>query len=102
ALEVDITSSSLDRQGIYAALGVPEVWQFDGVTLRFFLLQADGTYTAVGPSPTFPDFPPAEIVRFIEGHTDIDDVQWRRRCRAWVRAQIDRGGLPDADAANPA
>src|SRR5439155_6648165 len=29
ALEVDFTSSSLDRMGIYVALGVPEVWRWD-------------------------------------------------------------------------
>ena len=44
AIEIDITSSSLDRQGIYAALGVPEIWRFDGESLRVYQLQPDGTY----------------------------------------------------------
>src|SRR5262249_518426 len=30
AIEVDIWSSSLNRLEIYAALGVPEVWRYDG------------------------------------------------------------------------
>lgn len=30
AVEVEISRSVLDRMGIYAALGVPEVWRFDG------------------------------------------------------------------------
>jgi Uma2 family endonuclease len=29
AIEVDSTSSSMNRMGIYAALGVPEVWRFE-------------------------------------------------------------------------
>ena len=33
SLEIDITSSSLDRMAIYAALKVPEVWRFDGVNV---------------------------------------------------------------------
>ena len=34
AIEIDITSSSLNRQSIYASLGVPEIWRFDGESLR--------------------------------------------------------------------
>ena len=30
ALEVEITRSCLNRMGVYAGLGVPEVWRFDG------------------------------------------------------------------------
>ena len=35
AIEVDVTSSSLNRMGIYAALAVPEVWRLDGPALTF-------------------------------------------------------------------
>lgn len=34
AVEVDVTGSSLDKLPIYEALGVPEVWRYDGATLR--------------------------------------------------------------------
>src|SRR5207302_9413364 len=47
ALEVDVTHSSLDRMGIYAALGVPEVWPLDGDTLTFPVPGKDGAYTEV-------------------------------------------------------
>src|SRR4051812_48635155 len=39
-IEVDVTSSSLDRMGIYAALGIAEVWRLDGDVLTFNVLQA--------------------------------------------------------------
>lgn len=29
-LEIDITSSSLDKRPIYAAFGVSELWRYDG------------------------------------------------------------------------
>ena len=40
AVEIDITSSSLNRFAIYQALGVPEIWRFDGKNLTINLLQA--------------------------------------------------------------
>ena len=36
AIEIEITRNVLDRLGIYAALGVPEVWRFDGEIARRF------------------------------------------------------------------
>src|SRR5260370_39130270 len=49
AIEVDITSSSLDRMSIYADLGVPQVWRFDGDTLTMNLLPK-GTYRTTARS----------------------------------------------------
>lgn len=37
AIEIDITSSSVDRLGIYAVLGVPEVWRYDGESLTIIV-----------------------------------------------------------------
>ena len=44
AVEVDITSSSLDRMAIYAALGVREVWRFDGQDFEVLAIGAAGKY----------------------------------------------------------
>jgi Uma2 family endonuclease len=41
AVEVDIASSSLDRFSIYADLGTPEVWRYDGQSLTIYSLQED-------------------------------------------------------------
>ncbi|GGA39058.1 Uma2 family endonuclease [Okeania sp. KiyG1] len=38
AIEIDITSSSLDRLTIYAALGIREIWRFDGKNLFIYCL----------------------------------------------------------------
>ncbi len=63
AVEIDITSSSLDRQGIYAALQVPEIWRFDTRELRVYLLDETGIYTISETSRAFPFLP---IIRFEE------------------------------------
>jgi Uma2 family endonuclease len=35
-IEVDITRESLNRFPIFAAVGIPEVWRFDGARVIFF------------------------------------------------------------------
>ena len=52
AIEIDVTHGSLDRLAIYATLGVPEVWRFDGQTLCFHMLEK-GSHTASSESRTF-------------------------------------------------
>ena len=42
AVEVEVSRSAIDSLSIYAAIGVPEVWRFDGDVLRVHLRQADG------------------------------------------------------------
>lgn len=41
AVEVDIHHESIDKFPIYAALGISEVWHFDGAQLRIHLLKQD-------------------------------------------------------------
>jgi len=88
ALEIDITSSSVDRQGIYAAFGVPEIWRFDGKSLRVFRLRADGVYEEVGASPSFPFLPLGEFVAFHQPETGEGQTAWAKRFRAWVRERV--------------
>jgi Uma2 family endonuclease len=40
-VEVDITGNSLNKFPIYAALGVPEIWRYDGKTVHFYALAPD-------------------------------------------------------------
>ena len=101
AIEVDITSSSLDRMGVYAALGVPELWRFDGQSLQVYRLGPKGAYEPVDRSPNFPSLPPAEVVGFLHQSLTTDDTSLARSFRAWVRERIvptwkgSRGAAPD-------
>jgi Uma2 family endonuclease len=36
AVEIDVTTDSIKKLAIYAALRVPEVWRYDGETLRMY------------------------------------------------------------------
>jgi Uma2 family endonuclease len=89
AIEVEISRSALDRMGIYAALGVSEVWRFDGETLLVEHFQADGTYRTVGASPSLPMLPLEEVVRWVHLYETIEDqTEWNRQLQVWVRKTL--------------
>ncbi len=88
ALEIEISRSAVSRMGIYAALGVPEVWRFDGEALKVHLLQPDGSYQAADQSPTFSRIPPAELVRFAQLNEATDYLSLIRSFRTWVRERL--------------
>jgi Uma2 family endonuclease len=88
AVEVDITSSSLNRRGIYAELGVPEVWRYDDCTLTMYQLQPDGQYQPWATSCSFPALRPLDVERFIERGRTTDKIQWTREPRDWVRNEL--------------
>jgi Uma2 family endonuclease len=87
ALETDITHSSLDRLAIYAVLGVPELWRFDGESLSIFILNEKGRYEEIEHSPTFPFLKPQHILRFLHMRSTHDENAIVRAFRSWVRRQ---------------
>ncbi len=95
-VEIDITSSSLDRMTIYAVMRVPEVWRFDGTALTFHILGADGKYTVAPVSRAFPQVLAADLVRFLALRPQTDENAVIRQFRAWVRQQLVGGTPPPA------
>jgi Uma2 family endonuclease len=90
-VEIDITSSSLNRMEIYASLGVPEAWRFDGTTLQVYRLGADGHYQVSERSVNFPSVPVTELLNFVRQGEAEDDTSMLRAFRAWVREQLAKG-----------
>ena len=85
AIEIEITRSALDRMGIYGALRVPELWRFNGRTLRVMLRQDDGSYRQSKQSAAFPDVPLDELARFAIREGSRDENADVDQFRAWVR-----------------
>jgi Uma2 family endonuclease len=85
AIEIEITRSALDRVGIYGALRVPELWRFNGKTIRVLLLQDDETYLDSPTSAAFPDVPIDEIARFAAREGIRDENAYLEEFSAWVR-----------------
>ena len=88
AIEVDITSSSVNRLAIYATLGVREVWRFDGMTLSVYGLQRERSYRIQSTSLAFPWLPLDELVRQVLEYEPAGDMQWRRSIRDWIRTDL--------------
>lgn len=87
ALEIDLTSKSLNRFPIYQRLGVPEIWCYDQGQLTVYRLQAD-EYRPVDRSTVFPALRVQELPQLIEAHREQGRLALRRAVRAWVREQI--------------
>lgn len=63
-LEVDITSPSLDKFGLYLAARVPEVWRYDGTHLSFHALTGE-QYEIAPHSLSFPHLSATMLERYL-------------------------------------
>lgn len=63
-LEVDITSPSLDKFGLYLAARVPEVWRYDGTRMSFYVLREE-KYETIPHSHCFPHLTSAMLERYL-------------------------------------
>ncbi|MEM9542383.1 MAG: Uma2 family endonuclease [Cyanobacteria bacterium P01_E01_bin.42] len=70
AIESDNTHSSIDKQAIYAALGVPELWRYTRQGIFVYHLIGD-RYEQREESLAFPFLPLIEIPGFIEQSREI-------------------------------
>ena len=86
-LEVEYTKPKVDKFKIYAAIGIPEFWRFNGSVLRIYILN-DGQYIEVEQSPTFDRVAVKEIPRFIQQTRINGEMATTRAFRAWVREQV--------------
>jgi Uma2 family endonuclease len=86
-IEIDITSSSQNRFQVYAEMGVPELWRYDGDNFSIHILQ-DQRYIAVEQSLSFPNLPLKEISHFLKQVGEKDYLELVREFRQWVKSQI--------------
>ncbi len=89
AVEVEVTHHPLDKSSVYAALGVPELWRYDGRRLSVFLLQPDGIYAPSELSAAFAGFTPGELHRFIGMYPASLDLEITAAFRKWLRERDD-------------
>ena len=87
AVEIDITSSSLDRISIYAALRVPEIWLDDGQTLGIYGLVENG-YVMRDRSIALPLLEKTDILRFLDLPTLIGENKLVKRFRQRLRTRL--------------
>ena len=83
AFEVDITHGSLDKFPIYAALGVPELWVYDGENLTFYELE-DENYHQIADCRAMPRLSSAKIAEFLKISREKGQTFAPKSFRAWL------------------
>lgn len=87
AIEVELSRSALNRLGIFAALGVAEVWRLTaGLELQCHRLE-DGSYWLASSSALLPDLPWAELQRFVRKGQEQTLGSVLREFREWLRTR---------------
>ena len=88
-IEIDITGPSLAKFPIYAQIGVPEIWRYDGTTISILKLNNSG-YGEQEESEALPGLTNAILSQFLEDSQRIKRAEWLRAVQAWARDQVTR------------
>ena len=82
-IEIDITSPSINKFPIFAQLGVPEVWRYDGQRWIILVVEGEG-YVEREKSTALPGLSGVAIERLIEEGRSMRRPEWLRRVREWA------------------
>lgn len=85
-VEVDIFHDSISKFPIYAGLGVPEVWRFDGAELTIHLLQ-NNQYIASPASLALPMLSAETLTRFLTLMRDEGEFEAMLAFEEWLQTQ---------------
>jgi Uma2 family endonuclease len=83
-IEIDISSPSLNKFSLFAALGIPEVWRYDGARVSIFRLDTN-EYREQAESGVLPKITGEVLTRFIAEDKILKRTAWLRQVREWVR-----------------
>ena len=87
-VEVDITHTDIDKNRLYASMGVPEFWRYNGQELSIYQLGNEGYYIEIDNSPTFPIIEKSDLYRFL-AEAALDEVEAELNFRQWVRKRLE-------------
>ena len=86
-VELDLTSFSENSLQVYAEVGVPEVWIYNGERLIINRLE-NRAYVSCDRSLAFPRVHILEIVCFLQQAETIDYLELVKAFRNWVKSEI--------------
>ncbi len=85
-VEVDITHTDIEKNALYASLGVPEFWRFNGREWKILCLHED-CYIEQERSPTFPFVQKTDLYDFLEAAL-VREMPAETKLRKWIRDQM--------------
>ena len=83
-IEIDVTSTSIHKDPIYAQLGIREVWRYDGNALRIGKLVGEG-YVASETSKALPLVTATVLSQFLESSRTATRPELVKSFRQWIR-----------------
>jgi Uma2 family endonuclease len=86
-VEIEYSNSAINKLGLYAALGVPEIWRYDGKKLDIYRLEIT-EYVRCENSPIFQPIDVKDIPKFLQKQKQIGEIQTIKNFRSWIRKQI--------------
>lgn len=86
-LEVEYSRSAINKLSLYASIGIPEFWRYNGSVLRVYRLSGK-QYSEIQSSPTFAPVPVKEIPQFIQAARKNGEMATARAFRTWVKSLI--------------
>lgn len=86
-IEIDLTRESLNKFAIYAQLGVPEVWRYDGTTLDILVLEGSA-HSRKATSKVLPALTDSALTGFLKDSKSLTRLEWLRKLRTWIRARV--------------
>jgi Uma2 family endonuclease len=87
-IESEKSRAVLSRISVIAALGIPEVWRFDGKDLKVGLLQKNGEYKWGKKSKAFPTLPMDEFADQVRAAFGKSRLTALKEFRAWAREKL--------------
>ncbi len=85
-IEIVGSRSSINILALYAQMGVPEVWRFDGNEVAIHALEA-GIYRQTEYSVVLPPLSSRVLLRFLDERQSSSLPVWMRALKAWVHEQ---------------
>lgn len=82
-IEIDVTSPSLNKMPIYAALGVSEVWLYKGEKVEFYKLYGE-SYQQTPNSGVFPMLSSRKATEFLQKGLAESSSKWFKEVRDWA------------------
>jgi Uma2 family endonuclease len=84
-VEVELTSSAIDKLELFAAMQVREVWRHDGMSVQIYRL-VDGSYTPIPISLELPGLDSVLINRFLEQRLQVGETTFIRAFRSEIQS----------------
>ena len=85
-VEIEITSSAIDKMKLFAAMKVLEVWRHDGNSLVMLRL-VDGSYQSIDCSNELPGLTACQVNRFLLLRETISETKLIQRYRSEVLSE---------------